>query len=105
MNNLRLVTYVPMTHADRVREAIGKSGGGKIGNYSHCSFSSIGVGRFLPQKDARPRVGKLGVIAEVPEERIECYCKKSELKKIAKAIRKVHPYEEVPIDVSAVEIV
>jgi hypothetical protein len=30
--NLKLVVTVPLSHADIVRDAIGKAGGGKVGN-------------------------------------------------------------------------
>ena len=35
----KLVVFVPLDSADKVRESIGNAGGGKIGNYSFCSFS------------------------------------------------------------------
>jgi hypothetical protein len=44
---------VPETHADRVREAMGIAGAGKVGHYSFCSFSSKGMGRFKPETDAK----------------------------------------------------
>ncbi len=48
--NVKIVIFVPESHADIVREAMGKAGAGKIGNYSFCSFSSKGVGRFRPER-------------------------------------------------------
>ena len=50
----KIVVYVPLTHTDVVREAIGKAGGGKLGKYSFCTFSTRGIGRF------RPMVGYIG---------------------------------------------
>ena len=37
---VKIAVNVPESHADALREAIGKAGAGKIGNYSFCSFSS-----------------------------------------------------------------
>src|SRR4030067_928831 len=68
---VKIVVFVPETHADAVREAIGKAGAGKIGNYTHCSFSSQGIGRFKPEEGAHPAVGKIGKIESGREERIE----------------------------------
>ena len=82
-----------------VREAIDNAGGGVIGNYTHCSFSSRGVGRFNPQRGAKPAIGKVGKPEEVEEERIEFVCPKDKAKEIIKAIKKVHPYEEVALDI------
>lgn len=47
--NVKIIVTVPETHADILREAISNAGGGKIGNYSNCSFSSKGIGRFKPE--------------------------------------------------------
>ena len=98
---MKLVIYVPETEADAVREALGKSGAGKIGNYSHYSFSVKGTGRFLPNSEARPAIGEQGKLEEVAEERIETVCYKEDLQKIIAAVKKVHPYEEVALDVYA----
>ena len=68
---LKIIVFVPLTHADIVRQAIGDAGGGKIGNYSHCSFSSNGIGRFKPLEGAHPAIGEVGKFEEVQEERIE----------------------------------
>ncbi len=42
--------FVPVTHAEEVRNALGDAGAGHIGNYSHCTFSSEGTGAFVPQE-------------------------------------------------------
>jgi hypothetical protein len=95
---LKLVVFVPATHSDAVREAIAEAGGGRIGNYSFCSFSVKGIGRFRPEAGANPAIGQVGKLEEVEEERIEITCRKSESQKIITAIKKVHPYEEIVID-------
>lgn len=99
MSNVKIVVFVPLTHTDKVREAIGKAGGGKIGNYDYCSFSSIGTGRFKPNEKANPHIGKANKLEEVEEERIEFICPKDKAKSIISAIKKVHPYEEVALDI------
>lgn len=98
-NFVKLVVFVPETHADAVRKAMGDSGAGKLGNYSHCSFSSSGTGRFKPLKGAKPAIGEVGKLEEVKEERVECICGRGRAKKIIAAVRKVHPYEEVALDI------
>ncbi|HUV46811.1 MAG TPA: hypothetical protein VMW29_01625 [Candidatus Bathyarchaeia archaeon] len=96
---VKLVVFVPETHADIVREALGKAGAGWVGHYNFCSFSVKGVGRFFPLKGAKPTIGKVGRLEAVEEERIETVCYKKDLDKIIKAVKKVHPYEEVAFDV------
>jgi hypothetical protein len=99
MKKIKLVTFVPVSHADVVRKAIGDAGGGIEGKYSHCSFSTIGTGRFLPQPGANPTIGMVGKSEAVEEERIEVTCEEKDLKHIVTAIKKVHPYEEIPINI------
>lgn len=96
---VKLVIYVPATDADAVREALGKAGAGKIGNYSHSSFSVKGTGRFLPNEQANPAIGECGKLEEVTEERIETVCYKKDLSKVIAGVKQVHPYEEVALDV------
>ena len=96
---MKLVVFVPESHADAVREAMGKTGAGRIGNYTYCSFSSKGVSRFLPGNGARPAIGKVGNPESVEEERIETVCDKQILAEVVAAIKEVHPYEEVAMDV------
>lgn len=95
---VKLVIFVPETHADIVRKAIGEAGAGQIGHYKYCTFSTKGMARYIPQKGAHPAIGKIGRLEQVKEERIETTCFKKNLKKIIKAIKKVHPYEEPEIN-------
>jgi len=106
MNNqnlFKLVVTVPESNADIVREAMGNAGAGIIGNYSHCTFSIKGVGRFKPLKGAHPTIGKVGKFEEVVEERIETTCTKEKLKQVITAIKKVHPYEKIALDIYPLE--
>ncbi len=99
MEKVKIVVFVPETHADAVRKAVGEAGAGKIGNYIHCSFSVKGKGRFIPQDGADPTIGEIGRYEEVDEERIEFVCDKGMLDQVIKAMKEVHPYEEVAYDV------
>ncbi len=103
MNKYKLVVYVPLTHAEAVREVIGNAGGGKLGNYSHCSFSSLGKGRFLPLEEAEPHIGSIGVSEVVDEERIEMTVNEAVLDDVIRVMKEVHPYEEVAYDVYKLE--
>jgi hypothetical protein len=98
-NNFKIVVFVPETHADIVREAMSNAGAGVIGNYTGCSFSSKGIGRFMPGSGANPAIGQVGKSEDVIEERIEMVCPKEKCEEVIAAIKKVHPYEEVALDV------
>jgi hypothetical protein len=101
--NYKLVVTVPLTHSDIVRDAMGKAGAGKIGNYSFCSFSTKGMGRFKPEEGAEPHIGAVNQLETVEEERIEVVLPREILSEVVRAIKAVHPYEEVTIDVYALE--
>ncbi len=99
----KIVVYVPLSHADKVREAIGQAGGGKLGNYSSCSFSTRGLGRFKPEAGANPHIGSVGQLEEVEEERIGVSVEDALVQSVVDAIKEVHPYEEVALDVYNLE--
>lgn len=105
VNNFELADYftiviiVPETHADIMREVLGKVGAGKMGNYSFASFSIKGIGHFIPNKKATPFIGEANKLETVVEERIETICEKKDLEKVIEEIKKVHPYETTIIDI------
>ena len=101
--NVKIVIFVPETHTDIVREAMGKAGAGKIGNYTHCTFSTKGIGRFKPEQGANPHIGEVGTLEEVVEERIETVCERTKLNAVIDAIKSVHPYDEIAYDVYSLE--
>lgn len=100
----KIVVYIPEANADQLREAMGNAGAGQIGNYSHCSFTLKGVGRFKPTEGAHPTIGEVGKLEEVQEARIETICAEEKLQSVLKAIKDNHPYEEPATDVYPIEI-
>jgi hypothetical protein len=100
---VKIVVFVPESAADRVREALGNSGAGKVGSYSFASFSTKGIGRFRPEAGAKPAIGSIGVIEAVPEERIETICSRELIGQVIAAMKAAHPYEEVAYEISALE--
>lgn len=95
-NNLvMLSTYVPEKNAAEVREALFKAGAGNIGEYSQCSFSSLGEGTFRPSENANPSIGKKEELATVKEVKIEVLLRAEQKNQVLQKLREVHPYEEV----------
>ena len=99
----KIAVTVPENDADALREAIAAAGGGKVGNYTHCSFSVKGTGRFKPGVNANPAIGSIGNLEVVAEERIEVNCDEGSLDDVLDAIRDAHPYEEPAIDLYRLE--
>ena len=102
MKIFKIVTYAPLKDADKVRMAMGDAGAGKLGKYSHASFSSRGTGRFIAGEGAHPAIGEIGKLQEVEEEKIEVICEKEKVKDVVEAIKKAHPYEEIPIEIHSI---
>ncbi len=96
---VKIVVSTPVDSAEKVRQAIGDAGAGVQGNYSHCSGSYNVIGRFTPLPGANPAVGAIGTPEEVEEVVLETLCHKDKVKEVIDVIKKVHPYEEPPIDI------
>ncbi|HID71494.1 MAG TPA: hypothetical protein EYP29_01960 [Thermoplasmata archaeon] len=96
---VKVVVFVPVSHAEALRKAMAEAGAGHMGNYDFCSFSVKGKGRFRPLEHTKPFIGEKGKIEIVEEERIETICPENRLKDVLEAIKKAHPYEEPAIDI------
>jgi dinuclear metal center YbgI/SA1388 family protein len=94
----KLVTYVPVNYADKVRTALFTAGAGQIGNYSECSFNTEGTGTFKAGENTDPFVGQKGIIQNEPEIKIELVYPANLESKILVALFMEHPYEEVAYD-------
>lgn len=99
----KVVVFVPKSHEEAVRNAMGSAGAGFIGNYSHCSFSLNGKGTFKPLAGTKPYIGETDKLEMVDEVRIETIAQESITKKVVNAIIKAHPYEEVAYDIYPLE--
>src|SRR6201996_8035345 len=94
----KLVTYVPNSHADEVRNALFNAGAGSIGNYSDCSVNAEGTGTFKGGEQTNPYVGEPGRRHAENEVRIETVYPVVLESKILMALVLAHPYEEVAYD-------
>lgn len=118
----KIIVYVPPSHAEAVKNAgpfssspIASSqltsgliafdaGAGTIGNYSRVSFTSPGTSSFLPSSTSTPAIGTPGEVEVVQEVRIEITAVgRDVVQEAVRGIRKVHPYEEVVVDVYRLE--
>lgn len=105
MNNnwVKIVVFVPEDYCEKMRNAMANAGAGIIGNYTDCTFSTKGIGRFKPNQGAHPAIGEIGKIEEVNEERIETVCERAKLAQVIRIIKEASPYEETAIDVYPLE--
>lgn len=99
----KLVVFVPLKFAEKVRSAIFEGGAGVIGNYDSCSFNSVGRGTFRGGEDSKPYVGEKGLLHEEEEVRIETIFPEHVKGSVITAMLKAHPYEEVAYDIYPLE--
>ncbi len=95
----KLVTFVPVGHAEQVRKALFDVGAGSIGNYDSCSFNVNGSGTFRGNDQSNPFVGEKNQLHLEEETRIETIFPKHIQAKVIKALLNAHPYEEVAYDI------
>jgi dinuclear metal center YbgI/SA1388 family protein len=100
---LKMVTFVPEEHADKVRNALFSAGAGHIGNYDSCSYNLTGQGTFRAGEGTHPFVGEKGKIHFENEIRIETIVPRNRIAYCIKAMTESHPYEEVAYDIYPVE--
>jgi dinuclear metal center YbgI/SA1388 family protein len=99
----KLVTFVPLSHAGAVRDAIFDAGAGHIGNYDRCSFNVSGEGTYRAGEGAEPFAGTTGEYHHEPEVRIEVVVPSNLKESCVRAMLDAHPYEEVAWDLIALE--
>src|ERR1019366_37143 len=95
----KLYTFIPVSHHQRVANALFEAGAGNIGNYSEASFNTPGKGTFKGNKASNPVIGNRGVREEVEEIRFETIFPAILERKVIAALMAAHPYEEVAYDV------
>jgi len=100
---LKLVTYIPESHLEVVRDALFEAGAGVIGNYDQCGFAASGTGSFRANEMAKPFRGEKGKIHFEKEIRFETILFSHLKDKVTKALLETHPYEEVAYDLYLLE--
>jgi len=94
----KLVTYVPTEHLQGVQDALFQSGAGHIGNYSECSFVTVGTGSYKANENANPAYGSKGERHQENEVKLEVLVEKTRSQSTISALLDSHPYEEVAYD-------
>jgi dinuclear metal center YbgI/SA1388 family protein len=96
---VKIVVFVPASHADKVARAMASAGAGIIGNYEECSFRTFGTGSYKGGAESEPFLGSPGTLTAVEEIRLEMTGPLALVDSIVRALKRVHPYEEVAYDV------
>jgi dinuclear metal center YbgI/SA1388 family protein len=100
----KLFTYVPVKHAEPLRNALFDAGLGEIGTYSECSFNTEGTGSFRPAAGSNPVIGRAGgAREEVDELKLEIIVPQHLRSVAIRVLKQHHPYEEVAYELVALE--
>ncbi len=102
-NQFKLAVFVPVSHVNKVAEAIHKAGGGIIGEYSHCSFRTRGTGAFKGSNHSNPSIGKKGIVEFAEEVKFEVLVDEWKLNHVIEEMKQAHPYEEVAYDIYSLQ--
>jgi hypothetical protein len=95
----KLVWFVPASHLQATRDAVFVAGAGWIGDYSRCSWATLGEGSFFGGEGTQPALGEAGRDETVAEYRVETVVPPGTLTAVVAALRRAHPYEEPAFDV------
>lgn len=90
----QLIFYVPLTHLEKVKDAVFDAGAGRYEDYDCCSWETEGIGQFRPLDDADPFIGTQNELEKIIEYRVEMVVKDEVAKDVLEALISAHPYEE-----------
>ena len=99
----QLTTYVPEKNAGAVKTALFACGAGSIGNYTDCSFSSVGTGTFKGNEHSNPVIGAKHELQKISETKLTFSFAKHLEHTVLKALFSSHPYEEVAYEIVSLE--
>ena len=95
----KLCIFIPEGHLDAVKNAMFEVGAGKIGNYDHCCWQTLGQGQFRPLENSHPHIGTHGKIEVINEYKVELVVEDRHIHAVIAAMKLAHPYEEPAFDV------
>ncbi len=96
---LKLVTFIPESHLEKVQNALFEAGAGVIGKYDQCCFTTKGTGSFRAGENTDPYAGEKGKVHYENETRLETVLFSHLRTNVIKALFAAHPYEEVAFDI------
>ena len=80
-----------------------EAGAGRIGDYDHCCWQTLGQGQFRPLEGSNPAIGQQHRVETVAELKIEMVCADDLVRNVVAAMKSAHPYEEPAYDVWKLE--
>lgn len=94
MEFLKVEVYIPEEYVIKLANELNERDILKEALYDYVFASTSVKGHFRPLEGANPFSGKVGVVNEVPEVKMEFRIKKCHKEDVEKIIDIVHPYED-----------
>ena len=91
--------YVPLSHVDKLREALNNTGALNIGKYDSCISIADVTDFFIPLKTSHPYLGNENELSIEKEAKMEFRCHKDLALEVINVIKAIHPYEEPVYDI------
>lgn len=101
---VKIYVTCPTEFTNELIEIMSNAGAGNVGNYTHCSFVTKGVGSSKPKQGSRQFYGEVDRLNTETEDKIEMVCEQKDLEKVISAIKASHPYETPTIDVVQIDL-
>jgi len=95
----KLSFFVPEENLESVKQALFDAGAGRIGDYDHCCWQTLGQGQFRPLQGSDPHIGRQGEVERLAEWKVELVCSDDLVRQLVAVLKQAHPYEEVAYDV------
>lgn len=89
----QLIFYVPESHLEIVKSALFNAGAGRIGDYEHCAWQTLGSGQFRPLSSSTPFIGSIDQLESLEEYKVEMVCEAGAIKQVLQALLISHPYQ------------
>ncbi|RII75498.1 YqfO family protein [Pseudomonas monteilii] len=89
----KLAFFVPASHVEVVKAAVFAAGGGRIGDYDHCAWQTLGQGQFRPLDGSQPFLGQAGQVEVMEEWKVELVVADDLIVQVVAALKQSHPYE------------
>lgn len=99
----KLVTYVPLKYANKIRNILFNIGAGELGNYINCSYNFNGFGTFNANNNSNPFCGEKKNLNFEKETCISVIFPYYKQNIIEKTLLKHHPYEQVPYEIFTID--
>ncbi|AZL70296.1 MULTISPECIES: NGG1p interacting factor NIF3 [Pseudomonas] len=95
----KLAFFVPDSHVEVVKAAVFAAGGGRIGDYDHCAWQTLGQGQFRPLHGSQPYLGQAGQVEVVEEWKVELVVADGLIMQVVDALKRSHPYQTPAFEV------